>query len=217
MHIFKNIIPRPIIILTIFSVILIILRVIIWQKYSFVYILLNILLAFIPFFISYFLLFYFRKEKESVNNIVIIIGGLLWLLFIPNSIYIITDFVHLGVVRAVPIIYDAILLFSSALLGLILGLMSISHIEQIIRMKFSKRITFIFIGIIIFLIGFGVYLGRFWRFNSWDIFSQPLTLFNSLGEIFRNSTNLVESLLYSTLFFIFIIIFYILSKMVQIK
>ncbi len=215
MNIFKHNISKYFIFLVIFSVGLNILRVIIWEKYSFIYILWNIFLAVVPFLISLLLLSYYKKAKH--NKIIFIIGSFLWLLFIPNAIYIITDFVHLGVVRGVPVLYDIVLLFTSTMVGLILGLISINHIEQIIILKFSKKTTSMFICLIIFIISFGVYLGRFLRFNSWDVFSQPVMFFQGLREIFTNITNLTEALLYTTLFFVFILIFYYLIKDIKIK
>lgn len=215
MNIFRIYVYKSIILLIILSIVLNILRIIIWDKFSLIYILWNIFLAFIPFVISSFMVLLLKEEK--LKKFTLIFLGSLWLLFIPNAPYVITDFVHLGVVRAVPILYDTLLLFTSALIGLIFGLISINHIEQIISLKFSKNITSIFIYLLIFIISFGVYLGRFLRFNSWDIFARPGNVFNGLKEIFTNITNLTEALLFTTLFFIFILIFYFLSKEIKIK
>lgn len=215
MNIFKINIPKSIIFLTIFSITLNILRIVIWHKYSFVYILWNIVLAFIPLIISFFLLVF--SQKSTNKKIIFIIGGFLWLVFIPNAIYITTDFVHLGVVRAVPIIYDVVLLFTSALLGLIFGLISVSHIEHIIRIKYSKDITITLMSLIIFIISFGVYLGRFLRFNSWDIFAKPVVFLNGLKETFTNINNFVEALCYTILFFFFILILYHCWKSIKIR
>lgn len=206
MKIFKINIPKYIIILTVLPVTLNILRLIIWDKKSFIYILWNIFLAFIPFVISYFLLQYYKKEK--FNKILFIALSLLWLLFIPNAPYIITDFVHLGVTRSVPIIYDTLLLFSSATLGLILGFLSLFHIEQIIKMKYSKNMTSLIMAIIILMISFGVYLGRFLRFNSWDIFINHTSLIKNIWKIFSQFAIHVEVYLYTLLFFFFLYITY---------
>jgi uncharacterized membrane protein len=205
MNFFKNI-PKSIIPLLIIAVTLNILRVVIWGKMSFVFILWNMFLAFIPFVISYFLLLFSKKDQSKKT--MFIIGIFLWLLFIPNAPYIITDFVHLGVVRGVPILFDICLLFSSASVGLILGFNSIFHIEQIIKMKFSKRKTSIIIGIIILMISFGVYLGRFLRFNSWDVFVNHTSLIKNIWSIFAQSASHIEVYLYTLLFFFFLSLAY---------
>lgn len=199
MNIHKINIPKSIIILTILAVVLNILRVIIWGKMSFVYILWNIFLAFIPFIISSLLLSFSKEEK--LNKIIFIIGIILWIIFIPNAPYIITDFIHLGVTRSVPIIYDILLLFSSASLGLILGFNSLFHIEQIIKTKYPKHITSLFMGIIMIMISFGVYLGRFLRFNSWDIFINHISFVNNIWKIFSQAATHMEVYIYTGLFF----------------
>jgi uncharacterized membrane protein len=203
---YKIIFPKSVIPLTILAVILNILRVIIWGKFSFIYILWNIFLAFIPFIISSLLLSYTKIDK--FKKTIFIIGIFFWLLFIPNAPYIITDFIHLGEIRAVPIIFDTFLLFSSASLGLIIGFHSFFHIEQIIKVKHSPRVTSIIMGLIILLISFGIYLGRFLRFNSWDIFINHTSLIKNIWKIFTISSSRVEVFLYTLLFFFFLVLFY---------
>lgn len=208
-------IPQSIITLVILAVVLSIFRVIIWDKMSLVYLLWNIFLAFIPFLISSILLLFANKNK--LKNSLFIIGGILWLLFIPNAPYIITDLIHIGEVRAVPALYDSFLLFSSAWVGLLLGLYSIYHIEQILKKKYSKKTTYITLGIIMFFISFGIYIGRFLRFNSWDIFEKPLIFMGGVREVFSHSNNYIEALLYTLLFLFFIIMSYNSWRRTQLK
>jgi len=212
---YKITIPKSIIPLLVLAIILNILRVVIWGKMSFVFIPWNIFLAFIPFIISSLLLSFSKKEKP--NTVIFTLGFLLWFLFIPNAPYIITDFVHLGVVRGVPIMFDVFLLFSSALVGLILGLQSLSHIEQIIKMKYSIRLTSFLMGLIILMVSFGVYLGRFLRFNSWDIFVNHTSLIKNVWNIFTQSSSHIEVYLYTLLIFFFLYITYKSCKYLNIK
>lgn len=206
MNIYKIIIPKSIISLTILAVTLNILRIIIWGKVSFIYILWNIFLAFIPFIISFILLSLLKEGK--LNRIIFIIGFILWLLFIPNAPYIITDFIHLGEIRSIPVIYDIFLIFSSASVGLVLGFNSFFHIEQIITTKYSPKTTSLIMGIIILVISFGIYLGRFLRFNSWDVFINHTSLIKNVWKIFSQSTTHIEVYLYIVLFFFFLYLSY---------
>lgn len=215
MNIYKINIPRSVIILTVLAVTLNILRVIIWGKLSFVYILWNILLSFIPFIISFLLLSFLKEGK--LNKIIFIIGFILWMLFIPNAPYIITDFIHLGEIRSVPVIYDIFLIFSSASVGLILGFYSFFHIEQIIKTKFSQKTTSLIMGIIILIISFGIYLGRFLRFNSWDVFINHTSLIKNVWKIFSQSTTHMEVYFYTILFFFFLYLSYSAWKQANIK
>ncbi len=215
MNLFNIYIPKSIIYLTAFAVATNILRIVIWGKDSFVYILWNIFLAIIPFVISSFLLFYYKEKK--LNSVLLIVGMFLWLIFIPNAPYIITDFVHLGEIRMIPILFDILLIFSSATLGLILGVNSLFHIEQIFDLKYSKTKTTIIMMGIILLISFGVYLGRFLRFNSWDIFVNHTSLIKNVWNIFSDPASSTGVFFYTLLFFSFIVVFYYSWKPTQIK
>lgn len=210
---YKITIPKNILILFIFSAVLIILRMFLFGSFSFKYIFWNIFLAFIPFAISSIL---FNLSKENnFNKIIFYIGIIFWFLFIPNAPYIVTDLIHIGEIRAVPVLYDVVLLFISALVGLLLGAYSIYHIEQIIKVKFSQNIASISIFIIIFFISFGIYIGRFLRFNSWDIFENPILFINGIGDIFANKDYSIEAFFYTILFFFFISTFYLSWKSTQ--
>jgi len=203
----KSIIPKSIVPLLIFAVVLNILRIIIWGKLSFIYLLWNIFLALVPFVISLTLFKY--NNKNNIVKPLFIIGCFLWLLFIPNAHYVITDLIHLGEVKHAPVLYDTFLLFSSALVGLLFGLYSLSHMEQIIKTKFSKRIAPAIMFTIFLLIGFGIYIGRFLRFNSWDFFSNHISIWNSFHEIFSNGTDYLNVFGYTMLFTSFVYVSYV--------
>lgn len=206
MNFFKINIPKSIIPLLIFAVTLNILRIVIWGKYSFIYILWNIFLAFVPFIISSILLK--CNEANKLNKTFFIISVFLWLLFIPNAHYIITDLIHLEEVRYAPVIYDTFLLFSSALVGLLFGLYSLSHMEQIIKIRFSEKIARISMLFIFLLIGLGIYVGRFMRFNSWDFFSNHVSILSSFHQIFSNPFDYIEVFIYTILFASFVYVSY---------
>ena len=78
------------------------------------------------------------------------------------------------------------LIFSFAWAGLIFGFMSIRDFELIISEKTNKKIVPVFISIILFLSGFGIYLGRFLRWNSWNIINNPANLFQDITNRFAN-------------------------------
>ena len=119
-------------------------------------------------------------KTRNNNKYLILLSGLLWLLFFPNSIYILTDFIHLQhytFFNSYPNIYQLDLydwfvfldIVLAALISIKLGVMSIEHIEKIIPIKL-KRFHIVFLAILFVLSSIGIYLGRFIRLNSWDIF-----------------------------------------------
>ncbi len=206
----KITVPKRIIILTVFVVSLVLIYTI-WSDTSyFLYLIWNIFLAFLPFFISAGLLRY--QNKENPQPIIFIFGFIIWLILFPNAPYLLTDVIHLSENATVPFWYDVLLLFSSAWLGLYIGVYSLFHIEQIFLLKYNKLKTNIIILIAIFLSGFGIYLGRFLRWNSWDIFVQPKFIFKNSLDIFSHPFLHPEAYITTMLFFVFISVSYNLWK-----
>ena len=97
-----------------------------------------------------------------------------WLIFFPNAPYILTDFQHLahGAWRDVPVWYDVMLLIWFAITGLMLGMVSLFLMQEVIRREFGRWFGWGFVAIVSLLTSMGVYVGRFLRWNSWDIFND---------------------------------------------
>jgi uncharacterized membrane protein len=75
-----------------------------------------------------------------------------------------------------PLWYDLILILSFAWAGLLFGFVSLMDIEKVLESYVGKgKTTFISIGFL-FLSGFGIYIGRYLRWNSWDIILSPFAL-----------------------------------------
>lgn len=155
----------------------------------------NVLLAALPlFFIGISIYFYNRKMKLWAT-----LFSLSWLLFFPNSIYIITDFIHISNDSLVWIekagelsekgrtvyntdIFAWFKMFTigiGCIYGVILGLESLRLFLNMTASFTSHFISWICIAAVSLLSGFGVYLGRFLRFNSWDIL-QPISLIKGI-------------------------------------
>jgi uncharacterized membrane protein len=131
----------------------------------------NLFLAAVPLLISDRIL---RKYRNYGPGIFVLL--LLWLLFLPNAPYIITDLVHLYQRPQVPFWFDMCLVLLSALNGLVLGFASINQIEKIIRIYRLGRYLNAMRLLIFLAMSYGVYLGRYLRFNSWDAFTRPIQL-----------------------------------------
>lgn len=194
-------IPISILILLALSVVLNVLRVFIFDNVYFLYLFWNIFLGFIPLLISSILLIY--ADKDNIIKPVFIVGFVLWILFLPNAPYVITDFIHLGRIHGVPVMYDIFVLFSSAWVSLLMGLHSLSHMEEIFLLRFSKRVTNVIITLSIFVASFGIYLGRFLRFNSWDFFTDHSFLIFSVWKVFAQTNDYINVYAYTALFFAF--------------
>lgn len=135
-----------------------------------------------------------------------------WLLFFPNSLYIITDLVHLKARYPVPLWFDTILVFSAACNGLIMAYASLQQVELFLGSKFSRSKTSIIICACLFLSSFGIYLGRFLRWNSWDVLSDPLGLILQITDRIFDPFDHPRTWGMTIVFTIFFSIFYFTIK-----
>lgn len=149
-----------------FSLLLLLVRIIITSELTYIFLAWNLFLAWIPFMIS-------QKLKGANNGWKILLLFSAWLLFLPNAPYIITDFLHLRQRLPIPYWYDILLLFSTALNGLLLGLASLLAVEKFLIERYGNRISALLMFCSFFLCSFGVYIGRYLRWNSWDILTNP--------------------------------------------
>ena len=103
-----------------------------------------------------------------------------WLLLLPNAPYIITDFVHLEKQNNIPLWFDILLIASFTTCGMLFGLASMKNVYTILSVKFSSAIATTAMAVTCLLSGFGIYLGRFLRYNSWDVLHKPLILITDI-------------------------------------
>lgn len=106
----------------------------------------------------------------------------LWLLFFPNAPYLITDLFHLQQREGVPLYFDLVLLFTAAWNGLLMGFLSLKAMEDKLMQHFSCKTVQLITGLCFFLCGFGIYLGRYERYNSWHLLTQPITLVKDIAS-----------------------------------
>lgn len=158
-----------------FIALLIATRIYFTGSNQYVFLAWNLFLAAVPLLITRF--FSLRGDKRSWKQWLLLLA---WLLFFPNALYIVTDCIHLQTASAVPKWFDALLLFSSALAGLLMGFISLYKVESFLAGLMQATLLRISVGSIIVLGAFGVYLGRFLRWNSWDVLSNPVELFEEI-------------------------------------
>ena len=96
-----------------------------------------------------------------------------------------TDLIHLRTPAFVPVWYDAIMVFAFALTGLCLAFLSLFLVHRLVDRRFGKRGGWLFVAIVAGLSGVGVYLGRYPRWNSWDVVIRP-------GELIADVTAYIQ-------------------------
>lgn len=158
--------------MSLLSISLVFARMYYIHYFAFRFLLWNLFLAFLP--------WVFAQIAQSKIKPVKWGSWMLWLLFLPNSFYILTDLFHLKLHTYVPGWYDLFMILSFAWAGVLWGFFSLRKFHlQVINLlgkAFARATTF---GVLI-LSSLGVYLGRYLRWNSWDVFSRPLGLVEEL-------------------------------------
>lgn len=148
-------------------------RMVYFHSLHYAFLAFNLFLAWIPYYTSR----YFTKW-QSLWLRWGIVG--IWLLFLPNAFYIVTDLIHLRHPSIVPVWLDAIIVFGAAIAGMVMALASLYRAEQFLNLYLKTWQVRAVMGAIMLASGFGVYLGRFLRWYSWDVVTKPLPLFSSV-------------------------------------
>ena len=146
----------------------------------------NLSLAFLPWLLTSVAVLRNVRSRIAIPAIVAV-----WLLFFPNCLYILTDLIHLRQVVNAPLWLDLILVLSFAWAGLCFGFSSLMDIEFFMRKGFragAKTVAFLSASMI-YLAALGIYIGRFWRWNSWDLLGNPAELMHFMFDRFTDAGN----------------------------
>jgi len=165
-----------------FSCLLVAARLIHTERLTFIFLIWNLFLAYVPYFISTSLTR--RAERGAGRGLAWWTLSFFWLLFIPNSFYIITDLYHLGDLyndRQMPQWFDLAMILSFVWNGLLLGVLSVRQMERIILPRQTLTTELLFLYPVMWLSALGVYIGRYLRFNSWDIVTDPFRLLRDIA------------------------------------
>ena len=160
-----------------FSSFLLLFRIKYLKSFYFLFLIWNIILAIVPYAITMYL------KTMSFSKISMVFWFCIWLLFLPNAPYIITDLLHLKVSSTSMLWLDVLVILSFALTGLLLFYLTLRDMTKIIEDYYPKLNLKWLTPIIFFLCAFGVYLGRFIRYNSWEIISNPMNLLSDIFEM----------------------------------
>ena len=152
------------------------------ETLSYIFLPANLILAWIPLLIARQVQF-----EQSISKLTVLL--LAWILFFPNSACIITDMIHLKPRNDIPFLFDTTMIFTFAFTGFITGLLSALLIYQRLKKSFSALKSKLLIVFVMFLSGYGIYMGRFLRWNSWDILLHPVRI---LSDTFVRVANPTE-------------------------
>ncbi len=158
----------------------------------------NLVLAWVP--LVFAIAFALYAQKKDPSRVVLATLLAAWFVFFPNAPYLVTDLIHLvhetprGVM---PDVYDSVLFFSFAFSGLLTGFLSLRLVEEHVRRTWGRFASSITVALTLTASGFGVYLGRFERFNSWDVVARPSVLLRGVLSHATHHGPLLVTLLFS--------------------
>ena len=178
----------------------------------------NLFLAWIPFLAA--VLAYLTRRNRITFYLIMPICTLVWLIFFPNAPYLLTDFQHLANAGGnAPIWLDVILLIWFAWTGLMLGIASLYLMQEIITDLSNPWMGWIFAIAMTTLSSIGVYLGRFLRWNSWDLLYDPMLIVKDMYGIVRhpisNLPTYVFTILFTLLFLFIYLTIHVFGSMIQ--
>ena len=139
----------------------------------------------------------------------LIVPGILWLAFFPNAPYILTDFLHLEDRPSIPLWYDILLLASFAWTGCFLAVASLRTMQILIKEYLGLIASWLFVAVALALGGLGIYLGRFSRWNSWDLVFQPREVLFEVASRIVNPLSNLQFYGFTFLFTAFLLVMYL--------
>lgn len=191
---------------TLLSLALFRMRVALSGSLDYAFLVWNIFLAWIPFGLAHLASAFAWKRKYLLLTMPVF--ATLWLLFFPNAPYILTDLLHLHYPKhGVPLWFDALMLLWFAWTGLLLGLVSLLMMQEIVRRAFGRIAGWLFVGAVGVLCSLGIYIGRFLRWNSWDMIFSPLARLSEF--LYYASRPSMQSIVFIAIFAVFFLFIYV--------
>lgn len=159
-------------------------RIIFSDSLRYVFLIWNLVLAIVPLLLAWWLVERLRTQSWLKWQQILITA--LFISFLPNAFYLITDFVHLRQTNEVNLYFDVVMLSSFVLNGIVLGFISIYMVHRELMKRLREQDALLVISVIFLLASFATYLGRFTRFNTWDILLRPAGLLFDVSDRFIN-------------------------------
>lgn len=191
------------------SVGFVIARVLSTGQSTYVFLVWNLLLAWLPLLFAWTLVVRLQTTRwRSLENIFL---TFLWLGFLPNTFYIMSDLVHLNTTGSISILFDLVMFLTFAWNGFVLGYISLFLVHREIRKRYGRMTGHVVVALVLLLCSFAIYLGRYLRWNSWDILINPAGLIFDVSDSFINPAAHPNAFTTTTMFFILLTCIYAVS------
>lgn len=166
----------------------------------------NLLLAWLALFFGWILVQ--QLERKGWRNWRAIFLTGLWLLFLPNAWYVMTDFVHVFDSGEISYLYDIAMITALTLTGFMLGFTSLFMVHRQLIKRLNIFSSIVVIESVILLVSFAIYLGRDLRWNAWDVFTNPSGLILSVTDRLINPFGFPRALNVTAILFVMVSVIY---------
>lgn len=177
------------------------------DRYDYSYLIWNLFLAWLPLLLVVWLQRILHGHVWSSWLPLII--TLLWLGFLPNSFYMITDYIHLHEISRVNMLFDVVMFTSFILNGLVLGYLSLYLVHTEFLKRLSRRASSLLVGGVLLLTSFAIYIGRDLRWNTWDVVFNPASVIFDVSDRIINPAAHPQVFSTTISFFILLTIIYV--------
>lgn len=176
------------------------------QSLEFNYLIWNLFLAWLPLVVAVRLVGVLRQKLWSSWETMGL--SILWLVFLPNSFYMISDFIHLQDVQRVDLVFDTVMMTSFIYTGVTLGFSSLYLIHLQLRRRISRPAANLCVALTLFLSSAAIYIGRDLRWNSWDVLTNPGGLLFDISDRMLHPASYPQMLVTVMSFFVLLISMY---------
>jgi|ERR1035437_4321537 uncharacterized membrane protein len=173
------------------------------------YLLWNLFLAWVPVLLTLWLVNVIREKPWSSWQGLTL--TFLWLSFLPNSFYLVSDLIHLQDYQRVDIVYDTIMFSSFSLTGLLLGYTSLYLVHKELIKRVMAKTAWIWAGIVLLLCSFAIYLGRDLHWNTWDVLVNPGGILFDVSDIIIHPSLHYLAFTTTLAFFVFLSSMYVVA------
>lgn len=170
----------------------------------------NLFLATVPLFFSRQLKHY-KKFNFKVTFLL-----LCWLLFLPNAPYVITDLFHFEERPRIPFWFDLLIVISGAWNGIALCIMSLLQVERFLAKHIKVKWRIPCTIMLITLCSYGIYLGRYKRYNSWNIITNPEDIAHTMLSHIAEPIEHIQAWMFTVSFAMLLTIMYFTVKKIPI-
>lgn len=182
------------------SLALLLVRIVVTDTTKFWFMAWNLLLAWIPLGLAFWLQRRVRARRWPQWPDLLL--GCAWLVFVPNSFYLLTDLIHLQSSGEVSLLYDTALLSSFVINGLMLGYISLYIVHRIVAGYLGERVAYLWAQLALLLSAFAIYLGRYLRWNTWDVIVNPASLVFDVSDRIINPGSHLHTFVVTGVFFV---------------